>query len=284
MPFAKQTYQALEQDLSIQIYNERNILRSLFNHREENDWQLRTSEPGYEQYMLDEADLGPYLDHTVQAFSYGEVQHCAQVNLPVLTKTYQKRLMEAGRYLAESFDYKKLKIASGKVQYKDHQAQGIIFCEGYNVVHNPYFNYLPYGGAKGEVLIIKVENVDFEKILKHRVFITPLGDQLYWIGASYDWNFEDDLPTSKGKSFLVDRLNDFLKVPYQIVEHKAAIRPTVKDRRPFLGKHPQLNGLFLFNGLGTKGASLGPFWANAMAEYLSTGKPLDASVNITRFA
>ena len=89
LPFAKQTYQDFEEELSLSIYTERNIIRSLFNHREENDWQLRTSEPGYEQYLLDEADLGPYLEHTVQAFSYGEVRHCAQVNLPALTKAYR---------------------------------------------------------------------------------------------------------------------------------------------------------------------------------------------------
>ena len=283
LPFAKATYQALEAQMGISIYHQRNILRTLFNNREENDWLLRTAEPGYEKYMLDKADLEAYAEHTVPAFGYGEVAHCAQVNLPLLVDTFRSNLKDKNTLLEEPFDFQQLVITTKGVRYKGHSAPQIIFSEGHQAIRNPYFNYLPFGGAKGEVLIIKTEAVEFEKILKHRVFITPLGDQTYWIGAAYDWKYQDDLPTEAGRSFLINRLNDFLKVPYKIIEHRAAIRPTVKDRRPFLGQHPQFAPLYIFNGLGTKGASLGPFWANEMVKYLIDGKALDKAVDIARF-
>ena len=111
----------------------------------------------------------------------------------------------------------------------------------------------------------------------------PLQDDTYWIGSTYGWDFADDLPTDEAYHFLKERLEDVLKTDFEIIEHRAAIRPTVKDRRPFLGIHPEFKQLALFNGLGTKGASLGPFFANHMAMHLVKGETVDPMVDIGRF-
>lgn len=283
LPFAEKTYRAIEDRFDIKIYHQRNILRSLFNSREENDWLLRTAEPGYESYLLDTAHLGKYAEHTVPAFSYGEVSQAAQVNLPLLIDTYRKYLVENERIITGHFDYDAIEFEAEQVRYQQRSAKTIIFCEGHKAIHNPYFNYLPFRGAKGEVLIIRIADIDFEKILKHRVFIAPLGDQLYWVGSSYVWQYQDEHPTAQGKAFLLDRLADILQVPFEVVEHRSAIRPTVKDRRPFLGRHAEWPQLAIFNGLGTKGTSLGPFWAKALQEHLCEDKTLDPAVDIQRF-
>ena len=283
LPLARDLFLDLEKELNISIYHPRSILRCLFNNREENDWLVRSGDPGYAKYMSDEAELGPYEQHTELAFSYGEVQHAAQVDLPLLIQRYRSFLLEKNKLLAANFDWDVLKIGEDSISYNGIKAKGVIFCEGSRAVNNPYFSYLPFKLAKGEVLIIRIPEADFQKLLKHRVFIVPLSNGLYWIGASYEWQFEDDKPTPEGKSFLVERLNDILKVPFEIVTHTAALRPTVKDRRPFLGEHPEFSRLFIFNGLGTKGASLGPYWAKKMTQYLLKNTPLEESVDIKRF-
>lgn len=283
IPFAQATYRELEKQLGISFYSPRHILRTLFNHREESDWLLRTDELPYQQYMAEEADLEAYAKHTELAYAYGETLKGAQVNVGTLVIAFRQMLKEQGGVQEEEFDYSQVTFLENGVQYKEETFDQIIFCEGYRATNNPFFNYLPFGGAKGEVLIVRIPNVQFEKLLKHRVFIVPLKDDLYWIGATYNWKFEDDQPTEEGGQFLEERLKDFLKVPFEIIEHKAAIRPTVKDRRPFLGQHPQYAGLAIFNGLGTKGASLGPFWAAQMAEFITLNIPLDKAVDIERF-
>lgn len=283
LPFAERTYTDLEKKFDIKIYHKKNIIRSLFNSREENDWLVRSGEAGYEKYMLDEVDLGKYQTTTELAYSYGEVQYSAQVDIGKLAFHYRQLFLEQQQLLQETFDFSKLKINENTVQYGDLSARNIVFCEGHGVKNNPFFNYLPFGGAKGEVLIIKLKDPSqYQKILKHRVFIVPLENDTYWIGATYDWDFENAQPTANGKSFLIERLEDFLKIPFEIVTHKAAIRPTVKDRRPILGYHPEFAPLAIFNGLGTKGASLGPYWANHMANFLD-GEELEESVSIGRF-
>lgn len=283
LPVARQVYRSLEKALGIAVYQELNVIRSLFNHREENDWLARTAEPGYRPYMLEEVDLGSYEERTEPVFSYGEVQQCAQVDLAGLTRAYRVKLADEKRLKEEPFDYERLEIATDSVTYRDWRANAVIFCEGARGKQNPFFNYLPFRGAKGEVLIVHIPGADFSKAFKHRVFIIPMGEERYWIGATYDWEYPDDQPTEAGRSFLEERLRDILRIPFTVVEHRAAIRPTVKDRRPFLGRHPQYPNLVLFNGLGTKGTSLAPFWARHLVEHLLDGQLLDPAVDIGRF-
>jgi glycine/D-amino acid oxidase-like deaminating enzyme len=90
------------------------------------------------------------------------------------------------------------------------------------------------------------------------------------------------LPTQEKKAFLLDQVRAILQVSFEVLDHRAAIRPTVKDRRPLLGRHPQFPQLALFNGLGTKGASLAPYWANHFADVLLSSAPLDPEVALGR--
>ncbi len=284
LPFATQTYHDLEELLQIQIYTPRNVIRTFANVKEENDWLAHSAQPGYEKYVADHADIGNYKDKTTPAFGYGEVQHGAQVNLPLLISQFRNFLISNHQIIEESFDYEQLVIKEKNIYYKDITADKIIFCEGAKAKENPYFNYLPFQGDKGEALIVRIPGAGFEKMLKQQIFIVPLGkDELYWIGSTYNPRYIDDLPSETGKSYLLQHLQHLLKVPFEIIDHVAAVRPTVRDRRPFLGLHPQFPQLAIFNGLGTKGSSLGPFFAHHFMQFLLGLHPLDETVNIQRF-
>ncbi len=284
LPFAEQTYRELERELGVSFYQSIPIIRTLFNRQEEEAWLARSADPAYQDYILHKTELGAYARYTVSAFSYGEVGHTAQVDLAILTEAYRNRLLQNGVLRTKAFDCAQMEMTESKVRYQDIEAQKIIFCEGHQAKDNPFFSYLPFGGAKGEVLDVHIPEINFEKILKHRVFIVPRQNGLYWIGSTYGWNFEGDAPTEKGRDYLKSRLEDVLQVPFEIRGHRAAIRPTVKDRRPFLGLHPKHSQVGIFNGLGTKGASLGPFFARQMADFLVQQQKLDEAVDIRRFS
>ncbi len=284
LPLAKQTYEALEQLLCIKCYHERNVIRTMANAKELNDWSLRTLESGYSKYISEEVDLGNYKNKTTPAFGYGEVQHGAQVDLPMLIEHFQEFLKSKNQLFEEAFDFEHLVIEEKNIRYKHLLADKIIFCEGAKAKENPYFNYLPFQGDKGEALIVRIPDAGFEKMLKQQIFIVPLGkENLYWIGTTYERSFSDDLPSEKGLQYLNGQLQHLLKIPFEIVQHLAAVRPTVRDRRPFVGLHPEFPQLGIFNGLGTKGASLGPFWAWHFADFLVNGTVLDGEVDIRRF-
>jgi len=283
LPFAKSTYQSIESQLNIRIYHEKNILRALANPKEENDWLARATEPDYMPYLAEKADPENYVHYLQVPYAFGETKGSAQVDLPGLIAAYRVELKANGEFLEEVFDYQGISFQEVGVTYKSYKAKGIVFCEGYGMKTNPFFSDQPMRGDKGQVLEIQIPGADFEKMFKDQVFIVPMAGGQYWIGATYEPRFDNEQPTEAGKDFLQNHLSACLKLPFEVMAHKAAVRPTVKDRRPLLGTHPEFAHLHLFNGLGTKGTSLGPYWAQHMADYLLGKLEIDSQVDIKRF-
>lgn len=294
--FAKKTYRELENLLGVQLWTDRNIVRALHNTFEENEWDRRGAYPEYEAFFEENAELGN-MDGKVQAaHAWGEMRYCAQVSLPDLVKNYRKRLIANGSFLEEVFDYQLIEFHQDGVFYKNICAEKIVFCEGARATRNPYFKHLPFVPTKGELLLVKIQGANFEKILKHHLFLVPLPNtyfeigseneslaDIYWAGSTSRFEFDDPFPSEEHKAELLEKLEKTLQVPYEILAHHAGIRPTVSDVRPFLGLHPEYNRLAIFNGLGTKGSSLGPFFAHQMAQFLLGNCQLDKEVTIQRF-
>ncbi|MBK7410104.1 MAG: FAD-binding oxidoreductase [Saprospirales bacterium] len=283
VPFARQTYLDLEVLLGVPFFKSRNILRTLHNPTELNHWMSRLGDPGFEPYMLPESDPGRWTSLIQAVYAFGEATQAGQVNLSGLLLHFRHWIQTHHLLIEDVFDYEDLDRSSDMLRYRDWSAQSIVFCEGYQAKHNPYFGNLPYEGAKGEVLHISLPGPQPDKMLRHHFFLVPQEDGTYWAGSNYIWRYENDQPTPESRAWLIGQLEKVLNVPYEIIDHKAAIRPTVKDRRPLLGVHPEFPNIFIFNGLGTKGASQGPFFAHHMANYLTAHSPIDPEVDIRRF-
>jgi hypothetical protein len=54
-----------------------------------------------------------------------------------------------------------------------------------------------------------------QDILNKGFFIMPLGDDLYKVGATYEWERLNDIPTEKGKDELLKKLNSVFNVALQ---------------------------------------------------------------------
>lgn len=286
IPAARTLYRALEEELAISVYHERPLLRTLFNRGDENDWMARTGEPAYAEFMEEpRMDAGIFTPFTEAAYAYGPVRQTAQVDIGVLVRALGERWKATGLIREEAFDHHRLEITEQGVRYRNWTADRLVYCEGWRARFNPFFNYLPFGGNKGEVLIVRIPGIAVSAMLKHRVFMVPMGEERYWIGSTSANDFAETGPTDRARTYLQGRLDELLRVPYEIMEHRAAVRPTVRDRRPFLGLHPEFPQLAIFNGLGTKGASLAPYWSAVMAQYLiDPGQaPLSPEVDIERF-
>lgn len=290
LSIAKETYQALEKLLNIPIWHERRLIRTLSNPEEENNFLLRRTYPDYADYCGEtktslkefEGDFNAAYFNNFYAFA--ETKNGAQVNLPLLLSKLRTYFVENQLFINDNFSFDDLKIADNHVVYKNIKAKKIIFAEGAAAVKNPYFNWLPFNLDKGELLLVRIPNLNLTDIFKHKISIVPLHDVgLYWVGATNAWHFDNDLPTEAHKQLILNELHDILNCPFEVVAHHAAIRPTVKDRRPFIGEHQKFPVLGIFNGFGTKGASLVPFFAKQFADNLLKNVPLEREINISRF-
>jgi glycine oxidase len=192
-------------------------------------------------------------------------------------------LRTGGFFLEEVFDHSLLVQNNNKVAYKNIIADKIIFCEGFLNSANSFFNFIPFKPAKGELLTFYSEELKTEHIINKGVFILPLGDGFYKCGATYEWSDLSQTVTEKAQQELEQKLKKIIRVPFTVTERKAGVRPSVIDRRPVLGAHPQLKNHFIFNGFGTKAVMLAPFFANELIGFIFSQKSLDEEINIQRF-
>lgn len=182
-----------------------------------------------------------------------------------------------------AFDYAALEIYDDKCVYQSEIYQHVIFCEGYQVTTNPWFNHIHIRPSKGECLLVQIPHLNCPIILQKNMFIVPYGDDRYWVGGTNDFIADDDTPTAIKYDELLDGLRDTIRIPFTVEQQYAAIRPTMRDRRPAVGTHLQHNRLHILNGLGTKGALLGPYHAQMLFNTIFNKQPIDQKVDVRRF-
>lgn len=272
-PFAEKTYRELEQKLDCQCYFPKPILRKINGELERKEWQQKKVLNEYKPYLLAEND-----ESTVQ------ITHGGYVDFNILLRVFREKLRKENRIVETNFDYNDMILGRDSITWNEFTAQKIIFCEGYRVFDNPFFKSLPFTYAKGEILTIRAEELSQVEVVSSGIFVLPVGKNLFRVGATYNWKDRSEKPTKEGKKELSEKLEKLIGKNYEIVDQKAGIRPTVIDRRPIIGLHEEFKYIGIFNGLGTKGASLGPYLANHFSEYLEEGKPLMDEISLGRFS
>jgi glycine/D-amino acid oxidase-like deaminating enzyme len=203
------------------------------------------------------------------------------------TNTYLEKIhayfLEKSILVNEVFQHEKILIGDLHLVYGEHITKGIVFCEGYGMVNNPFFKDLPLNPVKGEILDFKVESYSEEKILNQGKWIIPLEENLVRIGSTYNWHNLDNIPSQKARFEIEGFCHEKITGNKTVQNHKAGVRPSTSDRRPLLGTHATYPNLHVFNGLGTKGVSLAPYFADEMLFYLTKNKQIDLEANIDRF-
>jgi glycine oxidase len=282
LPFALQTYDEMSNLLGISAYQKLNILRTIDSIKEQNDWEARKQDDDYSAYIVKESDASSIEDLTKVQHTYAEVTQSLQVKLKDIITSYRKYLAQNGKYQKMKMDVNAIKFIDDKIEINGLLARQIIFCEGHNAVQNPYFNHVHFFPSKGNALIIKGDFL-LHKNLKDQLFITPLEDGTHWVGSGYEWKTTDESPNGKEIEKMEATLQAFLSKPYTVIEKLAGIRPSVKNRRPVIGPHPSHPNMYIFNGLGTKGSSLAPYFAHMLVASIFNDVDIIQEVNVNQY-
>lgn len=278
--FAKKRYKAISEFLDVDNFiTPREIVRVLFNAGEENEWLARTGQDGWKEYVGEAKSLLEFEGHIQNGFSQGLIKG-AQVDIARLVKTFREYLASRNLLLSKKISVTEKAILEKQIE--NIEFENIIFCEGAAGRFNPLWSFVEFEPAKGEVFHVKIDGLRTERLIKHNLMMTPLGEEKYWVGSNYEWNAANDQPSDIGRKFIYKKLEKML-IDFTEINHLAATRPTIKDRRPVLGKHPKYNNCYLFNGLGTKGASLGPLLAHEFCEVIFSDLQLAPEISIKRF-
>ncbi len=283
LPFAGAAYQALGDRLGVSLCRQKELIWLLDSAKAINDFSVLSDRVGYADFM-GTVSAGPYCSGLGAFAGYGTVYaHCADMS--IFLGAYQHWLSLQGLFVEAQLSCDELQIQAGGVVWRDWVAQRVLFCEGYAAaLSNRFFSYLPFVPAKGEVLLVEIAGLSLgNAILKSGIFVLPTAEKnVFWVGSNYEHTFSDGLPSAATRHYLQTELDKVVSLPYKVQKHWASIRPASRDRRPFVGIHPTYPQLGVFNGMGTKGVSLSPYFAHQFATHLSQGTALSPEVAISR--
>lgn len=274
-------YKKLETLLQEEFLYEIPLLRKLNSIEEQNNWFTASDKPTLSTY------LDPNLETLQNEFvsnnyKFGKVNQTGFLDTKKLKESYTKYLISINSYLEETFEHSKLVIKENHIEYKTIKAKQIVFAEGFGLQNNPYFNNLPLDGTKGELFIIKAKNLNLKEIINSSIWILPIENNLYKVGATYNWADKTTNQTEEGKNELLTNLKNLISCEFEIIEHLAGIRPTVKDRRPLLGRHHEQKNLYILNGMGTRGVLFAPYLSDKLFQFIENNVELDNEISINR--
>ena len=276
-------YRKLEKKLEVTLDYKLSVARRFNSIEEQNLW--------YE--AMDKPNLGAFLSPEIRAntnqnvdapFGLGIVHKTGRIDTKSLLAAYSKYLKNNGQLTSEKFDYKALSIEDHMISYQAIRAKHIVFAEGFGLKKNPYFNYLPLNGNKGEYVIIQAPDLNEEKAIKASIFCIPLGKGRYKIGANYNRNSTSNEPSEYTRKELLQKMEKFIRCDYKVTDQIAGVRPTVIDRRPLVGRHPEFDNLYILNGLGSRGVLIAPSASLELYRFIEHQKPLNSEIDLSRFS
>jgi len=275
-------YKAIETRLNIKLDYKLPVYRRFNSLEEQNNWYTASDQAELSRFMS--TTLQKNLNDSVNAdFGFGEVLETGRIDTNVLIDSYTETLKENSQLLEETFDFEALSINTSTVSYKNITAKHIVFAEGYGVINNMFFPRVSLKEAKGELLTIHAPELNIEYILKASVFIIPMGNDLYTVGSTYNWMDKTNAVTDEAKEQLLKKLKPLINCAFTVVGQSAGIRPTVSNRRPIIGSHPEYKNIHIINGLGTRGVLIGPYVAEILYNAIENNGTIAEEINYSRF-
>jgi glycine oxidase len=283
-PLAQQFYGRVERETNQSFLRRTAMVRILENDREAAIFDRRRSSGEYPGLPL---SASPDLNKEWYQSRHGAFEMCdgGQLNVPLFLDSSRQAFERQGGYRACDLDVPReivLDTEGVLIPHLGVAARQIVFCQGSDVAGNYWFRDVAFKPAKGEILTLRIPQLREQRIIHHGVWLAPWVDGLYKCGSTYDWKQLDSLPTAHGRGQILDRLNDFLMLPVEVVAHQAAVRPIHRNQFPVMGRHPAFPQLAIFNGLGSKGSLQAPYFAQMLASYLGSSGTIEPAVDVQR--
>jgi glycine oxidase len=282
-PSLFQFYRTAEDLLQQRFFYPMPIYRPFISIEEQNEWMAQSEESLLKKFIAKiyvAQSFSTYVNDPYGGVVTNSSGYLDTVSFMNATRDFLKTRFA---YQETFFDLGKLTIQKKEICYQDVVATNIIFCDGLGINANPYFSWIPVIPLKGETLTISLSE-EPEVIFNRAVYIVPTqSEKSFMVGATYNPNDNTQKTTAFARNELEEKLKDLINAPFTVSNQNWGMRPTTPDRRPVIGSHPEFKNLLVFNGLGTKGVSLAPYFSGLLASWLDGNEEIPTTVNIERF-
>lgn len=280
LPIAIHTYHEFEKKLNTSIINTLDIVRTVNTVKEENDWLARSMDLEYMAYigsLFESENLNKWFNESCK---YSKTIQGYKVNLQQLILSYRELLKSQNKYLNHQILNDGIQINEDIITVNGMQCKNIVFCQGYQAVDNLFCSNIAFKFSKGHSIIFKCDlPIDFN--YKDQFYITPLGDNFFWTGVGNEWdNVNYNIDAEKIESIKQD-IESKLNQKIEIITTRSGIRPTMVRRKPLVDRHPFHKNIYVFNGLGTKGTSLAPYFAKKLINLIFDEKQIPKALKVS---
>ena len=279
-PYLHQFYRDVESVTGRSFFYPMPLYRPFLSVEEQNEWMGRSSDDSYRGYISD-VFVKPSGLAVNDRHGGLLLKQCGYVDTPAFIDAVRSLAEREGYYENHHFDEGKLVIDNDGIEYGEWRSQAIIFCQGTS--SGKLFDWLPVKPLKGETITIS-SALETPYIVNRGVYVVPArGKNEFRVGATYDYQDTSHQTTAAGKVELENRCGEIVQAPFTTISQDWGLRPTVPDRRPLLGRHPTHGNVAVFNGLGTKGVSLAPYFSGILIRSLENHEGLNNDVNVNRY-
>lgn len=282
VPFLSDFYGAIAKQSGSAIMFPKPIVKPFMEEQEKQLWIKKSKN-----------ELAEFLGDVVQmraltlsgCFAKGEaglVRNSGVIDVPGFIKLSEDLFQE--NLHDEVFDHSCVEAKETAISYKTFSAKNMIFCEGHLVKNNRFFYWLPMKPAKGELLEIECPELELNNYVLNKgnfIFKSPGGT--FKTGSTYNWTDLTDDSTAAGRDELENKLGGIISCSYNVLKQVSGVRPSTTDRRPVIGCHPAIANMFVFNGMGTKGVMLAPWFANNFVHFYLQKQALNGEADVKRF-
>lgn len=276
IPAADALYTSFERLLGVKFYHPTELLRVFANAAQSNEWTERSEHTAVAPFIAEAKD-DVFEKNFTAPFGYGCIQQSGWMDLPAFLKATRTWLMQNNYFVtrAESREAEDFPMNT--------QPSIIVNCTGYRAAEIPGWEWLPIRPNKGQVLEVHLPGLSLERMVNFGKFMVPLGHEHYRMGATYEFHHPNPHPTEEVKSEILEALASVYKGDASVVAHKAGYRPTVPDRKPLVGLHPEDAQQAVFGGFGSKGVMLVPWSLHQFTALLLEGAPVDKTIDVGRY-
>lgn len=277
--FLKMTLQQIEEYTKENYLIEAPIHRIFHDEKEQQLWLKKCENDDLKNFLDKNFDR---LNGVKNDYLSGKVRKSARLDVSGFFSGMFKFLKNGEYIVKEKFNYTELNVSEST--YKNFKYKNVLFCEGMGVKENPFFADIPVNPNKGHHIKVELSKpISGNITIKKKHFLFPLNEKIYFYGGTYDREQLHHQIDDSAVEQLMNGLKEFYPDKFSLSEVNFGLRPTVKDRRPIIGKHHKYGNMYVFNGLGARGILNGCYFSKSLYDFIENNIPLHEEVSLDRF-
>jgi glycine/D-amino acid oxidase-like deaminating enzyme len=276
---AMKFYRHKEKLLGLKMLHPGRYVRLFKNDAEPAKWAKRVQQAEVLPFVRGNA----VVDETVLANDRGgiELNHAGWLDTRAYLDASRAFFEQNGCWMRGEVQPDDVEVNADGVHWNDREFSHAALCSGWEAMRHPLFDWVPFEPARGTILTVRADIGAERRVIHGGCWVQPRGEGMLRVGSTYELKFDD--PNGFDETKLAElhaTMSSLIKVPCEVIEQQAAVRPIIARQRTLIGRHPARERLLFINGLGSKGVLRAPHFARKLVTHVLDGEPIPSAMDV----